>query len=62
MPLKEACGRRVGWCRPRHAGAPRRTPDECGARPQDGRVRGAGYRHRVGLDDPDPGVVTRAPG
>jgi hypothetical protein len=32
------------------------------ARSQDARVRGTGYRHRVGVDHPGPGVVARAPG
>jgi hypothetical protein len=33
-----------------------------GARPRDARVRGAGYRHRVGVDDPGPRIVAHAPG
>jgi hypothetical protein len=33
-----------------------------GTRPRDARVRGMVYRHRVGVDDPGPGVVTHAPG
>jgi hypothetical protein len=32
-----------------------------GVRPKDARVRGTGYQHRVGVDDPGPEVVDRAP-
>jgi hypothetical protein len=32
------------------------------ARPHDARARGARYQHRVGVDNPGPGVVARALG